>query len=664
MKQKLFTLFAAPLLMCSSGLAGAAIQPQKKTVKEAKPLPATSPARQPQKTVSEGIEIEFTIEPLSTSTTELMAQQDALVRFKINDTASRTPVTRARPSAWVSRRNGPGPPDVQQCREKVQSFMQGSLRARPEVDLNAYYILALNQEANISVIDPLLGFGGSKLITLVFLKSPGEDWVLTADRSKLFVSMPASNQVAVVDTATWKVVSEIDAGIRPTRLALQPDEKYLWVANDQELGPGGVTVVDTTTLKVAKTILTGAGTHGIAFGSDDRFAFVTNSNDGTLSVVDVRQLRKFKDVKIGPPASAPVFSTLSKALYVVNEASGHVLSIDADSHKLLGKILLKPGITNVRFAPGGRWGFVTNASHSLVHIFDASTGRVVHEERVGETPDQIAFSESFAYVRSLNTDEVTTIRLSTLGKQLDTVKFPGGQQAPGSSTGYASSADAFVPAPEQGSMLFANPADKMIYYYSEGMAAPMGNFQNYRRVPKALKVVDRSLSEEMPGVYSTTVSLPVDGAYDVSLVLSSPRIVHCFEAFARPNPAVKAARHTPVRIEYLNKQRSMRPGEDYKIRFRLTDSETNRARNGLKDVRVLIFLTPGIWQQRGFARSVGDGVYELDVKVPEEGVYLVFVESLSQGVRYRELPFLTLHASSGRASVAPSIDSKKIDSVR
>ena len=40
----------------------------------------------------------------------------------------------------------------------------------------------------------------------------------------------------------------------------------------------------------------------------------------------------------------------------------------------------------------------------------------------------------------------------------------------------------------------------MIYYYSEGMAAPMGNFQNYRRVPRAVKVVDRSLREEARGL--------------------------------------------------------------------------------------------------------------------------------------------------------------------
>lgn len=58
-------------------------------------------------------------------------------------------------------------------------------------------------------IDPLLGFGGSKLLTLILLKSPGEDWALTANGAKLFVSMPKINQVAVVDTATLKVISNV-----------------------------------------------------------------------------------------------------------------------------------------------------------------------------------------------------------------------------------------------------------------------------------------------------------------------------------------------------------------------------------------------------------------------------------------------------------------------
>jgi len=59
---------------------------------------------------------------------------------------------------------------------------------------------------------------------------------------------------------------------------------------------------------------------------------------------------------------------------------------------------------------------------------------------------------------------------------------------------------------------------------------------------------------------------------------------------------------------------------------------------------VLVFLSPGIWQQRNIARALGDGIYEITINVPETGVYLVFVESPSQRLRYRDLPYLTLHA--------------------
>ncbi len=594
----------------------------------------------PQKIVKDGVEVEFTIEPAaSNSKTGVMAGEDAVIRFKFRDSATKTPISGVRPAAWLAQRERPGQPGPDQCRAKVESFLQGSLRSRPDVDLNAYHLLALNQEPNISVIDPLLGFGGSKLLTLVMLKSPGEDWVLTGDRLKLFVSMPRVNQVAVVDTTTWKVVTNLDTGSKPTRLALQPDEKYLWVANET-----GVAVVDTSTLKIAKQIDTGAGNHDIEFGADNKFAFVTNQVAGTLSIISVPKLQKLKDLKTGDRASALAFSPLSKALYVGNDVDGRIAVVDASTHKLVANVVTKPGLKTVRFARGGRWGFVANPRESKVFIFDASTNSLVHEQAVGEAPDQFAFTENFAYVRSLGTEQVTAIRLATLGKQVDLVKFPGGQNAPGAERDFSSTADAFVPAPEAGAIILANPADQMIYYYSEGMAAPMGDFQNYRRVPRAVMVVDRSLHEESLGVYSTTARLPKAGIYNVSMLLDSPRVVHCFEAVASANPAIRDDSKPALQVEYLNKDMSLGAGENYKVRFRLTDTTTNRPVNALKDVGVLVFLSPGIWQQRQIAQPFADGIYEITLNVPESGVYLLFVESPSKRVQYRQLPYLTLHA--------------------
>ena len=596
----------------------------------------------PQTIVKEGVEIEFTIDvPASRShSTTPMAGQDAVFRFRIRDTATKTPISGVRPAAWLAQRERPGPPGPAQCRAKVESYLQGSMRARPDVDLNTYYLLALNEEPTISVIDPLLGFGGSKLLTMVMLKSPGDDWALTSNRSKLFVSMPLINQVAVVDTTTWKVIANVETGATPKRVVLQPDEKYLWVSDRD-----GVAVIDTATLKVAKRIPTGAGHHEIAFATDNKFAFVTNRDDGTLSVINVAKLSRVKDVKTGTVATSLSFSPLSKALYVTNEIEGSVAVVDAASHKLLTTIAAKPGILSVRFAPGGRWGVAPNPKQSAVYVFDTSTNRLVHEQEIAGEPDYVGFSDKFAYVRSLGVEQVSAIRLATVGGQLDVVKFPGGQNAPGASPAFVATADPFVAAPEPGAMLLTNPADKMIYYYSEGMAAPMGNFQNYSRIPRAVKVVDRSLREESLGVYSTTARLPKEGVYNVSLVLDSPRIVHCFEAVASSNPLIPPDRQTALRIEYLNRDATFTAGEESHIRFRLLDTETKQPNSNLKDVGVLVFLSPGMWQTRQIAHPVGDGTYEVSVNLPETGVYLVFVESPSKRVSYRELPYLTLNVA-------------------
>lgn len=601
-----------------------------------------------QKIVQEGIAIEFTVTPLNGTTTPLRAGENAIVKFKVTDTTTGTAMKGLNLSVWMSLRADKAA-DPHQCREKIASYVQGSLRARPEVDLNSYYVLALNKSPDISVIDPLLSFGGSKLLTLVMLRSPGEDWVLSGDGEKLFVTLPLINQLAVIDTRSWTVTSYLDTGVKPTRLVLQPDQKYLWVAND---GAGaetsGVTVIDTATLKVAAQISTGAGHHETVITSDNRFALVSNQTSGTVSVIEVGKLAKTKDVKVGATPVSMVLSSLSKALYVVSETEGTITVLDEQSQQVLARMKGKPGLRSIRFAPGGRYGFALNARENTVHILDASTNRVLHDTRVGKAPDQIIFSDTFAFIRSQGTESVTMIRLSTIARDIEITEFPGGQEAPEKGSPPIR-AESMVLAPEGNSIIVANPVDQVLYYYTEGMAAPMGNFQNYRREPRAVLVVDRSLRETNSGVYSATVKLPSSGKYDVAFLSDSPRISHCFEAAALRNPAMKEPQPVALRVEYQSKD-GLEVGKEFRFRFKLIETATNQSKGDLQDVQVLTFS--GSWQTRDLAKSLGDGVYEITLNVPEAGVYMMFVESASMGVKYRDLPFATLQAVDERSSAA------------
>jgi YVTN family beta-propeller protein len=598
-----------------------------------------------QRVVEQGISIEFSVDAQKERLPRPMAGEESVVKFKVTDTTTGTPVKGMNLSVWMSLRAGDKAPDPKQCHQRIQSFLGGTLRERPDVDLNSYYVLALNQSPDISVIDPLLGYGGSKLLTLVMLKSPGEDWVLTRDGEKLFVSLPLVNQVAVVDTRTWKVASYIDAGLKPTRIALQPDENYLWVVNEgTQPDDGGVMVIDTMTLKVAAQISTGAGLHEEVISSDNRFAFVSNQESGTVSIIDVRKLQKITDVKVSPRPFSLTRSELSKAVYVASETDGTITVIDEQSRQVQARMKAKPGLRSIRFAPGGRYGFAINTKESTVSIFDAASNRLLHEVKTGKAPDQIIFSDTFAFVRSLGTENVVMLRLATLGTDVEVTEFPGGQLAPEKASAPVR-ADSIVLAPEGNAVIVANPADKILYYYTEGMAAPMGNFQNYRREPRAVLVVDRSLREIQPGLYSTTIKFPASGKYDVALLAESPRISHCFEAAAEPNPSMKIEREVALRIEHQIKERQLAVGRNFPLRFKLIDTETNKPRGDLKDVKVLTLLAPGTWQQREMAKSLGDGIYEINLNVPQPGVYMVFVESASMRVQFRDMPYLMLQAT-------------------
>jgi YVTN family beta-propeller protein len=618
---------------------------QDKTVPaQTSPRPSST---KPQVYTREGISVEFSVAPVSRGegkTTDLPAGTEATVRFKIFDANTGKALGNLRPAAWIDQRGAGQSPDARECREKIQSFLQSGFNKRPTIDLNTYFILALNHEPNISVIDPLSGFGGSKLYTLIPLRGSGGDWVMSGDKKRLYVSMPSVNQVAVIDTQTWKVIANLDAGLRPMRIALQHDERYLWVGNDGAAEKrSGVTVIDTETLKVAAQIETGAGPHEIGFTGEDSLAFVTNKQDGTLSAIDIRKLVRVTNTKVGLLPVSIAFSPLAGAVYVANEGDGSIVVLDGWGREIEARIKVQPGLGVVRMTPDGHFGFVVNKATNTVYIFDVSSNRMVHTVTVGPGADQVVFTREFAYVRSAGNEFVTMIKLSDLGKEAAVSRFPAGQKAPQESPA-TSLADAIVPAPEDGAVLVANPADKMIYFYTEGMAAPMGSFQNYRRDPKALLVLDNSLREGALGDYTTTVRLTGAGHYDVAFLLDSPRLVNCFDLTVAENPGLPKPATVAIRIEPVLTEETARVGESYNLRFKVTDSTSHQPKPNLEDVGVLVFLAPGIWQERQWARHVGKGLYEMSFVPPQAGVYYVYFQCPSLGVQFNQITALTLQA--------------------
>lgn len=548
-------------------------------------------------------------------------------RFELHDGTSGRPLSGLRPAAWLGLRRDPAKPAAD-CKRQIAGYLAGDLFSRADVDLNSYFVLAMHDEASISVVDPLFGFGGSKLLALLELEKPGADWQLTPERDRLFVSQPLANKVAVADTGGWRVTAQVATGPNPRQLVQSAD--HVWVADD-----AGVTRIERHSLETVSVPL--GKVAGIALdGTGEQL--VAAVNDG-LRVVDTHRARRTGSLALDGRPQRLAWSEAAKAFYALDAEQGRVFVFDARENRLRGEVAVDSGASQIRFAPGGRYALLPNPQRNRLQVLDASTNAIVQNADISDGPDQVSFTPLLAYVHRRGSETVQMIALEQLGqagKPLNVAEFPAGQNALGDAPD--DGADSIVPAPEGPAVLVANAADKMIYLYREGMAAPAGGFRTYGRKPRAVLVVDHGLREGRRGEYTTRMPVTKPGTYDVALFADSPRLAVCFPftlADTAPQPAAP-------RVVALEPPSELAVGRPAQLRFALVDR--GGARRESADLHALTLLAPGIWQQRSTPVATGDGNYQLAFTPPQPGMYYVWIESESLGLARRHRQFLIYEA--------------------
>lgn len=637
--------------ICASAIA--APQPGLAPLAAGKGIEAAGPNR----LVRDGVVVAFEARPLEGK--ELMEGHLAEVRFSITDERTGKPVAGGRPGAWMdigANIQGKAGSEQKECKEKIGLYLKGAVGIRPLVDLNGYFLLVMNRDASVTVIDPMVSMGGrTSTLASVVLKSPPMDWVNVGEFKQLFVTLPAANAVAVVDTEGFKVLKNIEVGKQPTRIVRQPDGKYLWVGNNaREAEESGVTVIDAKDMKVVMKAATGRGHHEIAISSDNRLAFVTNREDGTVTVFDVGTLKKLKDIKTGSMPLSVAYSKLSGAAYVSDGKDGTVTVIDAGKLEVMKTMVTKPGLGPLRFTPDDRFALVVNTAESVVHVIDPGTNEIIQSPKVQTQPFQVVFTRGYAYVRSLGSERVSMINLISLGagKEAIVQSFAAGSYPP-KSGGDLPLADAVAPALGEMGVFAVSPADNATYFYMEGMNAPMSSYPSRGKFARAVTVVDRSLREVEPGVFVGRFRLPAPGHFDVAFSLDQPRLVHCFTADAKINPEMEKLRNTTA-VEFLPQERVFKETETAKVRFRVIEG-TGDPKARLRDVLVRYFLVPASAPRDAIAVEVAEGVYEASVEMPEAGVYYVYVSVPSLRLGYNDSGFLSVMAKEiPAASGAPA----------
>jgi hypothetical protein len=317
-----------------------------------------------------------------------------------------------------------------------------------------------------------------------------------------------------------------------------------------------------------------------------------------------------------PTAREPVdvaWSTAAHAAYV-SHRSGSVVVL-GDDGAVHARIDASPGAGPLRFGPDGRRAILLTPDEGLVSVLDAATDRLVQTGRFDGHPDQVAFTDTLAYLRPRDGTEVRMLPLDAIGGEgepLQAADFTGGSTP----FGPAGLADAIVPALEAGAVLVANPGDNAVYYYQEGMAAPLGSFETPAEAPRAVRALDRSLRERAPGEYTALVQLPEAGRYELAVLLDQPGFVECFPL----NVGSEEQSRVPTVVWELPTGPT-RVGAPVRVAMDLTLN--GAALPGMPGLQAIVLRAPGLDSERLPLVSDGDGHFYVTFTPATPGAWRV-----------------------------------------
>jgi hypothetical protein len=86
---------------------------------------------------------------------------------------------------------------------------------------------------------------------------------------------------------------------------------------------------------------------------------------------------------------------------------------------------------------------------------------------------------------------------------------------------------------------------------------------------------------------------------------------------------------------------------------------TGKGLSGVKDVTVIYFRTPSYDRRQTLARELGDGEYEVGLKLPVPGAYYVYVTVPSMRIGFQYFVHLSLMAKGKEAAPAGAVPGEK-----
>ena len=207
-----------------------------------------------------------------------------------------------------------------------------------------------------------------------------------------FVALRQANALAAIDMGPGTEVARIPTGITPLSVLMTPDERYVFVANtgtENGTSDNRVTVIETATHRVAATIGVGDGPLDLALSADGQLLYVTNSNEKTVSIIEVENLTaRPRRVRV-PAERGPYGVAISpdgKRLYVTDISGDQVLVVNPEIRQTIRRVDVVSGPRSLVVSADGKRLYVSGFEGDISVVeTDMSRTAYADSSRVVET---------------------------------------------------------------------------------------------------------------------------------------------------------------------------------------------------------------------------------------------------------------------------------------
>jgi len=219
--------------------------------------------------------------------------------------------------------------------------------------------------------------------------SDPEEFSLSKDGTKLYVSNEDVKAASVIDIATAKVEHIIPVGQEPEGVATAPDGKRFYVTCESG---GDVYAIETAKYSVIGHFKVNVRPRTMAFLPGADIGFIPSESTGELNVIDTANLKVAKVIAL-PEAARPMSVQVppdGKRVYVSTGRGGTIAVLDAHSYQLLTTIKVGTRPWGMALTPDGKRLYVANGPSNDVSVVDLETNKEISRIKAGMSPWSVA----------------------------------------------------------------------------------------------------------------------------------------------------------------------------------------------------------------------------------------------------------------------------------